>query len=48
MTDQPVQQFIAKYLFTAGNIQQDSFCYDPSDSNSVSFDIANLEQSMGA
>jgi hypothetical protein len=41
--DQPVQQFIAKYLFTAGNIQQDSFCYDPSDSNSVSFDIANLE-----
>jgi organic radical activating enzyme len=41
--DQPVQQFIAKYLFTDGNIQQDSFCYDPSDSNSVSVDIANLE-----
>jgi hypothetical protein len=41
--DQPVQQFIAKYLFTDGNILQDSFCYDPSDSNSVSFDIANLD-----
>jgi hypothetical protein len=41
--DQPVQQFIAKYLFTDGNIQQDRFCYDPSDSNSVSFDIANLD-----
>jgi hypothetical protein len=45
--DQPVQQFIAKYLFTAGNIQQDSFCYDPSDSNSVSFDIAKFEPVNG-
>jgi anti-sigma factor ChrR (cupin superfamily) len=45
--DQPVQQFIPKYLFTDGNIQQDSFCYDPSDSNSVSFDIANLEPVHG-
>jgi hypothetical protein len=43
----PVQPFIAKYLFTAGNIQQDSFCYDPSDSNSVLFDIANLELGNG-
>jgi hypothetical protein len=45
--DQPVQQFIAKYLFTDGDILQDSFCYDPSDSNSVSFDIANLEPVNG-
>jgi hypothetical protein len=44
--DQPVQQFIAKYLFN-GDILQDSFCYDPSDSNSVSFDIANLEPVNG-
>ena len=45
--DQPVQQFIAKYLFTDGNILQDSFCYDPSDSNSVSFDIAKFEPVNG-
>jgi hypothetical protein len=45
--DQPVQQFIAKYVFTAGDIQQDSFCYDPSDSNSVSFDIAKFEPVNG-
>jgi hypothetical protein len=42
-----VQPFTAKYLFTAGNIQQDSFYYDPSDSNSVSFDITNLELGDG-
>jgi hypothetical protein len=45
--DQPVQQFIAKYLFTDGNILQDSFCCDPSDSNSVSFDIAKFEPVNG-
>ena len=43
----PVQPFTAKYLFTAGNIQQDSFYYDPSDGNSVLFDIANLELGDG-
>jgi hypothetical protein len=30
-------QFTAKYLFTPSNILFDSFCYDPSDSNSVWF-----------
>jgi hypothetical protein len=35
--DQPVQQFIAKYLFTAGNILQDSFRFDFN--NSVLFDL---------
>jgi hypothetical protein len=44
---EPVQPFTAKYLFTAGNIQEDSFCYDQSDSNSVLFDIANLELGDG-
>ena len=43
----PVQPFTAKYLFTAGNIQQDSFYYDQLDSNSVLFDIANLELGDG-
>ena len=44
---EPVQPFTAKYLFTAGNIQEDSFYYDQSDSNSVLFDIANLELGDG-
>jgi hypothetical protein len=35
-TQQP-PQFTAKYLFTPSNILFDSFCYDPSDSNSVWF-----------
>jgi hypothetical protein len=35
--DQPVQQFIAKYLFTASNILQDSFRFDFN--NSVLFDL---------
>jgi hypothetical protein len=33
----PAPQFTAKYLFTPSNILFDSFCYDPSDSNSVWF-----------
>ena len=35
--DQPVQQFIAKYLFTASNILQDSFLFNFD--NSVLFDL---------
>jgi hypothetical protein len=33
----PAPQFRAKHLFTPSNILFDSFCYDPSDSNSVWF-----------